>query len=198
MGSNNLDAYLVQETHLAGDFKKHLTFDYYIIHHGPESQPLNEANKGVAIVLSQELVTAWKLNGKSKKCIKGGMSTGNTTRFLSINIKLRPTKEQPKNLHNLCLTSIYHPHSGYKNKDLDQFNADVSSFLSNILSQNNTTHIIGADINALIGIKPSFCSDDMMPSKHKSPLDVNPILKLLAPHGNPHKSRTGDEFSQHA
>jgi hypothetical protein len=34
MKDKKIDAYLIQETHLAGDFEKSLTFDYYIIHHG--------------------------------------------------------------------------------------------------------------------------------------------------------------------
>ncbi len=55
MKHNKLDAYLLQETHLAGDFERHLMFDYYLIHHGPEIQPPNEAKGGVAIILSPEL-----------------------------------------------------------------------------------------------------------------------------------------------
>jgi hypothetical protein len=31
-----------------------------------------------------------------------------------------------------------------------------------------------------------------MPDKHKSQHDIDPILELLGPHGNPHKSKTGD------
>jgi hypothetical protein len=54
MRSNNLDEYIVQETHLALGFEKYLAFDYYNIHHGPESQPSNGAKGGVAIMLSPE------------------------------------------------------------------------------------------------------------------------------------------------
>jgi hypothetical protein len=53
-------------------------------------------------------------------------------------------------------------------------------------------HIIGADANASIGIRPSYHSYDIMPSKHESDLDIDPICKLLGPHGNPHKSKTGN------
>jgi hypothetical protein len=60
MKYNNLDAYLLQETHLAGDFKKYLMFGYYLIHHGPEVQPTSGAKGGVAIILSPHLTTAWK------------------------------------------------------------------------------------------------------------------------------------------
>lgn len=64
--NNNLDSYLIQETHLAGDFEQ-LIYDYYLIHHGPETQPTNGAKGGVAtIVLSPELAEAWKNSGKAK------------------------------------------------------------------------------------------------------------------------------------
>jgi hypothetical protein len=107
MKENNLDAYLVQETHLAGDFEKTLISDYYLIHHGPETQPSNGAKGGVAIILSPDLTTTWKASGKAKKCLKSGPSVGNTTRFLSVNLRLGPTKDHSQKYHNLCLTSIY-------------------------------------------------------------------------------------------
>jgi hypothetical protein len=81
MKLNNLDANLIQETHLAGDFKKHIMFDYYIINHGSETQPSKGAKGGVAVILSPDLANVWKNSGKAKKCIKVGMSDGNTTRF---------------------------------------------------------------------------------------------------------------------
>jgi hypothetical protein len=55
MKNNNLDAYSIKETHLAGDFKKYLIFDYYLIHYSPETQPANGAKGGVANILSPEL-----------------------------------------------------------------------------------------------------------------------------------------------
>ena len=41
MQKKNLDDYLIEETHLAGDFEKLLIDDYYFTHHGPETQPTN-------------------------------------------------------------------------------------------------------------------------------------------------------------
>ncbi len=93
---------------------------------------------------------------------------------------------------NLCLTSLYFPHSGYKEKE--QFNSDVSYFLSTLLSQNNTAHIIGADTNSSIGIKSSFCSRETLPKKHESCHDVDPILNLIGPDENPHKLKIGDSI----
>jgi exonuclease III len=197
MKTNNLDAYLIQETHLAGDFEKLIMFDYYLIHHGPEIQPSNGAKGGVAIILSPDLASVWKNSGKGKRCIRGGMSVGNTTRFLSVNLRFETSKENTttkklETYHNLCLTSIYFPHSGYKEQDIEKFNDDVSDFLSSILSKSNTTHIIGADTNSSVGTKTSVPRSVSIPDKHESQHDIDPILELLGPHGNPHKSKTGD------
>jgi hypothetical protein len=76
------------------------------------------------------------------------MSIGNTTRFLSVSMRFETKDRQKfnnnKTYHNLCLTTIYFPHSGYKETELESFHMDLSNFLSNILSGKNTTHIIGA------------------------------------------------------
>ena len=87
MKKNKIDAYLIQETHLAGNFEKLLINDFYFIHHGPETQPTHGKNGGVAIILSPELHLQWKLSGRAKKIFRGGPSVGNTTRFLSISLR---------------------------------------------------------------------------------------------------------------
>ena len=74
MKNNNIDAYLIQETHLAGDFEKILLLDHYFIHHGPEYQPANGAKGGVAIILSPDLAFQWKTSGSAKKISRGGLS----------------------------------------------------------------------------------------------------------------------------
>jgi hypothetical protein len=43
MKRNGIEAYLTQETHPPGDFEKPIIKDYYLIHHGPQDQPSNEA-----------------------------------------------------------------------------------------------------------------------------------------------------------
>jgi hypothetical protein len=133
-------------------------YDYYLIHHGPETQPTNGAKGGVAIVLSPELAETWKNSGKAKKITRGGTSVRNTTRFLSVNLRFEFTNKKQKTFRNLCLTTIYFPHSGYKEKELETFNDEISNLLSNILATKNTMHIIGADVNASIGIRPSYHS----------------------------------------
>lgn len=79
-------------------------------------------------------------------------------------------------------------------KEIEQFNEDISNFLSSILSQNNTARIIGADTNSSIGVKSPYCNSDTMLNKHECYHDLDPILKLLGPHGNPHKSKMGDSI----
>jgi hypothetical protein len=61
--------------------------DHYIIHHGPETQPSSGAKGEVAIILPPELAHQWKSSGNEKKVNKGGISVGETTRFLSISLK---------------------------------------------------------------------------------------------------------------
>ena len=127
MKKKNIDAYLIQETHLPGTFEKYIFNNYYLIYHGPDNQPSNGAKEGIAIILSPELTTQWKSSRKAKKIMTGGISTSETTRFLSISVKfeiLQPQnskKQARKSFHNLCLTTVYFPHSGYQEKELDAF-----------------------------------------------------------------------------
>lgn len=99
-----------------------------------------------------------------------------------------------KYFHNLCLTTLYFPHSGYKEKELDDFSNDLSTYLSNILSQKNTTHIIGADTNSSIGTCTSLTGNSPPSDKQESHLDVDPALSLLGPFGNPHRSKSGENL----
>jgi hypothetical protein len=135
--------------------------------------------------------------------MRGEISVGDTTRFLSISMKFETEKKckqnnninrkQRRTYHNLCLTTIYFPHSGYKETELESFHVDLSSFLSNILVGKNTTHIIGADTNSSFGTRESLCESASYPDKHESHLDIDPILQLLGPCGNPRRSKTGEE-----
>ena len=204
MRDNNIDAYLIQETHLPGDFEKILLLDYYLIHHGPEHQPASGAKGGVAIILSPDLAVQWKTSGTAKKKIRGGPSIGNTTRALSISMKFEvappinppnkpKSKVAKKRFHNLCLTTLYFPHSGYKEKELDEFTNDMSTYISNILSQKNTTHIKGADTNSSIGTCASLPEANLS-DKQESHLDIDPAFSLLGPFGNPHRSKSGENL----
>jgi hypothetical protein len=120
--------------------------------------------------------------------MRGGVSVGDTTRVLSITMSFKTETSQEKRNnphHNLCLTSIYFPHSGYKDLELEAFQSKLSSHLSTIVVYKNTTHIIGADTNSSIGTRKSPCKISPYSGKHKSHLDTDPILQLLGPHENP-------------
>jgi hypothetical protein len=67
MKKNNIDAYLIQETHLAGDFGKNLILDHYMVYHGPETQPSSGAKGRVAIILTPELAHQWISSRTAKK-----------------------------------------------------------------------------------------------------------------------------------
>ena len=198
MKKKNIDAYLIHETHLSRDFENFIIDNYYFIHHGPEAQPTNGAKGGVAIILSPELHSQWQPSGKAKKIIRGGILAGETTRILSVSMKLEvyseSNGEKKKKYHNLCLTTIYFPHSDYKEKEIDSFNNDLSTFLSNILSQKNTTHIIGADTNSSIGTRISTSNFDSSPNDED---DEDPISNLLGPFGNPRKSKSVEAILNH-
>lgn len=58
----------------------------------------------------------------------------------NINKKTKNANVNIKKYHNLCLTTIYFLHSGYKEKELESFNSDISSFLSNILSKKDNSY----------------------------------------------------------
>ena len=60
MKAKNIQAYLIQETHLAEDYTAELPEDFLLIHHGPEKQPTIGAKGGVAIILSKEWSELWK------------------------------------------------------------------------------------------------------------------------------------------
>ena len=63
MDSKNLDAYIIQETHLSGDYTTILPKKNVFIHHGPETQPTKGAKGGVRIILSKAHVSVdkkWK------------------------------------------------------------------------------------------------------------------------------------------
>ena len=91
---------------------------------------------------------------------------------------------------NLCLTTIYFPHSGYKENEIESFNNEVSSYLANILAFRNTNHIIGADTNSSIGTRCS-ASHDEKPHKKNEEHELDSICDLIGPFGNPRISKTG-------
>ena len=95
MKEKNIDVYLIQETHLVGDFEKTLIDNFFMIHHGPQEQPLRGAKGGVAIVLSPELTDLWKSSKKKQKIARGGTTIGDTTRILSISIRFKTNNPKP-------------------------------------------------------------------------------------------------------
>ena len=60
MEEKKIDAFMIQETHLEGDYIKILPRDFMMIHHGPETKPCQGAKGGVAIILSPGMTQNWK------------------------------------------------------------------------------------------------------------------------------------------
>ena len=69
---------------------------------------------------------------------------------IDVKLKLINIKSKIKT-HTLCLVSNYHPHSGYKDDELDAYIQDITDFIDAI--PKNNTIIIGANLNASIGIR---------------------------------------------
>ena len=80
--------YIIQETHLKGDFIKTLPKGATMIHHGPMRQ-LRGARAGVNIILSSTLAEGWKKGGHIIE--KGGETIGETARLLREDIEIEAT-----------------------------------------------------------------------------------------------------------
>ena len=79
MVAKSIDAYMLQEMHLEGNFTKILPSGHFLIHHGPDTQPRQGAKGGIAIILSPETAVNWK-RGRSVTHY-GGTTIGGTTRL---------------------------------------------------------------------------------------------------------------------
>ena len=78
--------------------------------------------------------------------------------------------------------SNYHPHSGYKDNELDAYLQDITDFID-VIPENNTI-IIGANLNASIRTRKTTTTNN--------PIKDNCIINdLIGPHGNPHRNHRG-------
>jgi hypothetical protein len=70
--------------------------DYLFVHHGPPRHPSQGAKGRVGIILSPKLAHQWKNGGKRgiKKLVKGGLSYGDTTRFMCLTISFEILKSE--------------------------------------------------------------------------------------------------------
>ena len=59
MDTKSIDAYMLQETHLEGDFITYLQKGQLVINHGPESQPKQSTKEGIAIIVSPVMAENW-------------------------------------------------------------------------------------------------------------------------------------------
>ena len=178
MESKSIDAFMIQEMHLEGDFFKILLKGQLLIHHGPNVQPHQGAKGGVAIILSPEMGTNWRNGGSAIR--KGETTVGDMTRLLSIDVQIKTkviikTKSKIKHMQILLLSS-YHPTSGYSKADANKFNLQVSAMINQISEKNIL--IMGADLNASIGTR--LLNDKSMNARDCK----DPSADLLGPHGN--------------
>ena len=87
--------------HLKGDFVKILPKGQLFIHHGPNDQPRQGANGGVAIILSPEMGTNWRNGGSVRK---RETTVGDMTRlmFRLRQIFILKTKPKVNHMPNGC------------------------------------------------------------------------------------------------
>ncbi len=64
----------------------------------------------------------------------------------------------------------------------------MSEFITSNLPTKNNTTILGADINTSIGTRPTN-PHLYLPGKQEDERDTDPIIDLLGPFGNSHKSK---------
>jgi len=104
-GLKKINAFLIQEMHLEGDYMKQLPEGKILIHHGPEIQPSQGAKGRVAIILLAEMEEAWKRTGM--KVRKGGTMIGKTTRLLGVDVEVKtlvkPKTKSHLNIKKSCL-----------------------------------------------------------------------------------------------
>ena len=67
MEEKKIDAYILQESHLEGDYIQIMNSGFVMIHHGPLRQPKNGAKGGVAIIISKERDEGWRKAGNKTR-----------------------------------------------------------------------------------------------------------------------------------
>lgn len=178
MKNIKIQAFLIQETHLAGDYTREISNNYLLIHHGPEIQPTRGAKGGAAITLSENWIDLWRKDG----CIIriGPPTNEDTTRLLAINIPIANPDRPRAKPKALTLTTIYHPHSGYTDDETNYCNQSMADLFDAI--PKNNIMIMGVDLNASIGTRTRQGEDNN---------NISPLEMLIAPRRNPRTNSKG-------
>jgi len=187
ISKHHIKAYLIQETHLAGDFTMQISGGHTIIHHGPDSQPTSGAKGGVAIILCPEWYHYWQKSGSIQKRIPAA----DTARLLAIELKI-PTqncKNKEKRNKVITLVTSYHPHSGYTDEETDFFNQQIADLYTSI--PDNNIVIMGADINASIGSRTSNNNERDNNPNIEETIALSPQDLLIGPCANPRINHKG-------
>ena len=161
MIDRNIDAYVIQETWLTGNWEKTI-HDYLIIHHnhgvekGKEYKSKKQKKKkgrencGIAIILSLNFRHAYERAG-SPKPIRSASKGKHSGRFLGVTLQFPNFNSFNKKIKGdlkVTLASVYNPHV---EKQYQGFNNYLTSLVTQIPS--NAEIIFGQDINANVGIR---------------------------------------------
>jgi exonuclease III len=145
MRSDDIDAYLMQETWDESSWGPIDIGGYSVFHHNNNKK---SSRTGVAIVLSPRFTKAWKDAGAldpiqtDKNTTFEGRFIGLKLKFPRLNNKGKHEKQDP--WLNILLCSVYHPYN--------QTSCDFNSVLDSILAKHKDHKIImGGDMNAQVG-----------------------------------------------
>ena len=97
-------------------------------------------------------------------------------------INIRKWNKPETSWKTLSLISSYHPTTSYKTEEIEKHAPDLVDFVNEIPLKNEI--IIGADINAAIGIHELHEPDE----EHDNDYTIN---NLISPHGNPRHNESG-------
>jgi exonuclease III len=148
MEEKNIDVYLLQETWLEGNVDHWCINGITFFTHGPEKQSSSRGRGGLAIALSKKALKAWIRAGKPDIRRHGVMD--DTTRIMGIDLKV----PVGKSFENLTIFNIYAPSThGNEIETVENFWTEVEDQLMKL--PKNSIPIVGGDINARIGTRPS-------------------------------------------
>jgi hypothetical protein len=177
MRTNDIDAWLLQETWLEDDVVNTTIGGYHIFRHNslPGTTGRDHLFQGVAIILSPRYYLAWKAAGSPSPTTTD--PTGEFAgRFIGLTLKFDCFDSHGKRVRgkslSIFLSSVYHPCHDILH---EQFIETLNSLLHKV--PKNSHIIIGADINAKIGRR-----------------DNDDLSAALGPHGPRRRNTQGSNL----
>jgi hypothetical protein len=143
-------------------------------------QPSRRGSGGVGIFSSPKAAKDWSSGGS--KITKGGLSIGDTTRYMEITLNTIKSSVIIYNI--LTLVSNYFPDS---NKSMSEFQEFLDTFYYQVRSIDQNSFIdIGVNTNASLG------RADPAPNNRSQGWNKQNVHTVQGPHGNPYLNKIGE------